>query len=130
MNMDELKEMLTSVIQKELKDFRNEMIEKFEAVDKRFGEMDERFEGMDKRFGEMDKRFTGIEGRLINLEEGQKAMQADIEVLKAGQQSIRKEMTDRFAEVNTRLDTLTSDIEYTYLETSKNKLEIHRLKIQ
>ena len=142
--MEELKTMLQTLLQEEFAKFRKEMDQRFDGVDKRFDGVDQRFDGVDKRFDGVDQRLDGVdqrfngmnqrfdrlEERIEKLEDGQKGMQADIKVLKAGQLGIRKEVSDRFREVNKSVNDLRKDVEFTYVQTSLNQLEINRMKSQ
>jgi hypothetical protein len=60
----ELEAMLEqSVILREMREFRQETLDRFEAMDRRFEAMDRRFETMDRRFEAMDRRFEAMDRR-------------------------------------------------------------------
>ena len=50
-----------ATIEQELKDQRELLATRFDAMDRRFEEMNERFEDMNKRFEDMNKRFGSMQ---------------------------------------------------------------------
>ncbi|KJU87334.1 hypothetical protein MBAV_000473 [Candidatus Magnetobacterium bavaricum] len=52
-------------LSKEFRDFKEEVIGRFDKVDERFGEVDERFGEVDRRFDKVDERFDKIEREMV-----------------------------------------------------------------
>ncbi|MEX2253393.1 MAG: hypothetical protein WD649_04520 [Thermoleophilaceae bacterium] len=50
-----------------LDDFRGEVNQRFDGVDKRFDQVDKRFEAMERRFDHVDRRFERIESRIDDV---------------------------------------------------------------
>lgn len=48
-------------IEKDLKEFREEVGQRFDEVDKRFDEVNRRFEQVDRRFEQVDRRFDEMQ---------------------------------------------------------------------
>ena len=63
---------------------------RFRQIDKRFGQVDGRFRQIDKRFGQVDRRLELV--------------QLDI-------RTVRKEMNERFAIVDDRIDRLATHVD-------------------
>ena len=57
------------VTQKEFKNFKNYVYEKFEQIDERFEQIDQRFEQIDRRFEQIDERFKQIDEKFERIDE-------------------------------------------------------------
>ena len=61
----------TNMIYEFLKEFKLEVYNRFEQIDKRFEQVDKQFEQVDKRFEQVDKHFEQVEKRIDRIENQQ-----------------------------------------------------------
>ncbi len=127
-------------------DKRFDCIDKrFEQVDERFEQIDERFDRIDKRFERVDKRFTGIDSRLDNmtleLKQIKVQQQENTNVLRALEHKadVHKAEIDKLANevaqvsgnqknILDNLEELKTDVNLITVTTSKNTMDIARMK--
>jgi archaellum component FlaC len=77
---------------------------RFRQIDKRFGQVDARFQQIDKRFGQVDARFRQIDKRFDQVDRRIELVQLDIN-------NLRKDMDERFAVMENRIDRLATHVD-------------------
>ena len=77
---------------------------RFRRIDKRFGQVDARFQQIDKRFGQVDARFRQIDKRFDQVDRRIELVQLDIN-------NLRKDMDERFAVMENRIDRLATHVD-------------------
>jgi hypothetical protein len=65
------------------------MDQRFEKMDQRLDRMDQRFEKMDQRLDRMDQRFEKMDQRLDRMDQRMEGLEKDVKELKVGQEQLK-----------------------------------------
>ena len=93
---------------RQIEGLREEMIGRFEQVDRRFERVDGRFEQMDRRFEQVDGRFERGEEALRHTQVSVEGLRGEIRLVAEG-----------VAHTNERLDSLKTEVAQEFSETRK-----------
>jgi hypothetical protein len=84
------------IMEELLKQFMEQMNNRFDQVDQRFDRMDQRFEKMDQRLDRMDQRFEKMDQRLDRMDQRldrmdqrMEGLEKDVKELKVGQEQLK-----------------------------------------
>jgi hypothetical protein len=97
----------------------NAVDDRFNAVDDRFNIVDDRFNAVDDRFNAVDDRFNAVDDRFNAVDDHFKVLDTKVDkhveevgyqfkLAAADRQAIRREMDNRFKEVDKRFDTIAN----------------------
>lgn len=123
MEAEQVLKMLGTVLDAKLKPLQQEMTD-----------MKQDITGIKQELTDMKQDITGIKQEMTGMKQDMVDMKQDISGLHNKLDLLASEQPDDTLAllqiINTKLDSIQKDVEFTFLKTSKNELEINRLKTQ
>ncbi|MFB5676336.1 hypothetical protein ACE3NQ_08040 [Paenibacillus terreus] len=129
--------MLETVLDAKLKPLQQEMTDMKQditGIKQELTDMKQDITGIKQEMTGMKQDITGIKQEMTGMKQDMVDMKQDISGLHNKLDLLASEQPDDTLAllqiINTKLDIIQKDVEFTFLKTSKNELEINRLKTQ
>ena len=119
-------------LEEDLRGFKQEVSDKFDAMDQRFNAMDQRLDSMDQRFNAMDQRLDSMDQRFDAMDQRLDSMDQRFDAIDQRLDSIEKYSRDA-VDILIELSKRTVSIEQ-YQKLKKqvdlNTKDIHELRLK